>query len=251
MNPIMPLAYQFVLLTLMLGEINFTCARLGLPVSLPIRTNDLTTVFICDYRLCKYGASVETRQYRFDFSESGRLCYVTRLTEPGGLSFFDYQRTLSSTNVSLSTNDAYRVALEWLRNMDVSVNRLEKEHPVMIKFHLHSRSGENVKVPVFRLDWGETPTVEVSLSAVSGDLLRLRQEDDSYSSRPAGLIQNVDKLLAIPDAEFLKYTPEQRSNLVVQFAAVQYPPTTNHPTSTNGSSIKTLPQEKPKATLPK
>jgi hypothetical protein len=54
------------------------------------------------------------------------------------------------------------------------------------------------------------------------DLLYLRQEDDSYSKRPATLIKDVDSLLAIPDAEFLTYSTLERSNLVSRFAAVDY-----------------------------
>jgi hypothetical protein len=57
--------------------------------------------------------------------------------------------------------------------------------------------------------------------------LKLRQEDDSYSKRPAALIKDMDKLLAIPDEEFLKYSPTERSNLIVRFAAVHYPPLDN------------------------
>jgi len=43
-------------------------------------------------------------------------------------------------------------------------------------------------------------------------------------------------LLAIPDSEFLKYSPEQRSNLVAEFAAVQYPHATNQGLNHNGGT---------------
>ncbi len=36
----------------------------------------------------------------------------------------------------------------------------------------------------------------------------------------------MDKLLAIPDEEFLKYSPQEKSNLVARFSAVTYPPIT-------------------------
>lgn len=35
-------------------------------------------------------------------------------------------------------------------------------------------------------------------------------------------MKNLDKLLAIPDEEFSKLTPEQRTNLVAQYAVVDY-----------------------------
>jgi hypothetical protein len=87
-----------------------------------------------------------------------------------------------------------------------------------------------VALPIFDVIWGDRrhPVIDIKISGVNGELLELRQEDDSYSRRPADLIRNLNKLLAIPDEEFLKYTPEQRSNLVSEFAAVHYPPITNH-----------------------
>jgi len=232
------LAYNFVLASLMLAEATFECDRLGLPERLPIKIEDLARVSVYDHRVCGYMGVIETQHYSFSFGMSGRLSYITKLTEPGGISLEAYQRSLSSTNVTITTNDAYRIATNCLRKLDVSVVQLEKEQPEVTEFRIPGGMDGNPPVPIYWLDWGTTPAVQVLLSAVSGDILWIRQEDESYSSRPAPLVRNVDKLLSIPDAEFLKYTPEQRSNLITEFSAVRYPSETNlgkHPFTTNTS----------------
>lgn len=208
----------------MLSEVNLACDRLGLPVSQPIKANDVTIVRVFDYNLTGFMGSIELHDYSFDFSERGKLRYITRLTERDGISFYDYQRTLSTTNVTMTRSDAYRSATNLLRKMEVDVTHLEKDHPVGVQFRLMSRPGESVQVPLFWVDWGTPPyeTVEVLLSAVSGDLLWLRENDDSYSGRPAGLVTNVNQLLGIADSTFLKYSPEQQRSLVSKYAAVHY-----------------------------
>ena len=130
--------------------------------------------------------------------------------------------------------------------MEIDLKRLEKEQPPLItqRFFLTNTgdgtSKEKVLLPIFDVTWGHKPNeaINVSISGINGELLKLRQEDDTYSMRPASLIKDMDKLLAIPDEEFLKYSDMERSNLVVRFAAVRYPPiTTNCPvTKTNATT---------------
>jgi len=63
----------------------------------------------------------------------------------------------------------------------------------------------------------------VEISAVSGELLEI----NFGKALTLPLIKDVDKLLAISDEEFLKYSDEEKSNLVVRFSAVAYPVSTN------------------------
>ncbi|HUA67660.1 MAG TPA: hypothetical protein VMA13_03855 [Candidatus Saccharimonadales bacterium] len=211
-----------MILSVMLSEVNFLSDRLNLPTPHPITSDGLQMVHLSDYHLSQFEGGFEAGNYAFDFSESGRLHYISKVTEPGGFSFFDYQRTLRSTNITLTTNEAYRVAASWLRSVDVDLTRLERDHPVTVTLRAQTRVGEHIQVPLYWVDWGSNPTVEVLLSAVTGDLLWLRQEDDSYSRRPVGLIRNVDRLLAISDLEFSRYNSEQRTKLVYDFAAIHY-----------------------------
>ncbi len=125
---------------------------------------------------------------------------------------------------TIDTNGAYRIATNWLASIQVDVARLERENPPALK--QQSINGYGL-IPVFYVDWEEQrersdQTVRVMIAGDTKDLLYLRQEDDSYSMRPAALIKEMDKLLAISDAEFLRYSPLERSNLVARFAAVDY-----------------------------
>jgi hypothetical protein len=72
------------------------------------------------------------------------------------------------------------------------------------------------------------PAISVFIDGTTCQFVHIRQEEDSWSRRPNALIKDMQKLLAIPDGEFLNYTLEQRSDLVSQFAAVHYVPTTNN-----------------------
>ena len=159
----------------------------------------------------------------------------------------NYLEGLTRVPSLIDTNGAYRLATNWLAAIDVDVTRLEREHRstvTQLKWLLRTPT------PLFEVTWdnggkrfsnGELsiiPSISVLIAGDTGQLIHLKQEDDSYSKRPAALVKNLEKLLAISDEEFLKYTPEQRSNLVSEFAAVQYPPITNQSISTNGCATK-------------
>jgi rRNA-processing protein FCF1 len=60
------------------------------------------------------------------------------------------------------------------------------------------------------------------ISAVTGELLKLHDGEGTFrkQQRPLILINAVEKLIAIPDEEFLKYTPQQRADLVEKFAGI-------------------------------
>jgi hypothetical protein len=175
----------------------------------------------------------------------------------GTQSLREYQEQLAQIKSTINTNDAYRIATNWLLAMDVDLLRLEKDHPSTIRqqslipwsenekirvdvggnISLVGNTNKEIPLPLFNVDWGNGgqdkwghpmgPVVDIMISGINGELLKLRQEDDSYSKRPVSLIKDVDKLLAIPDEEFLKYSPLERSNLVVRFASVHYPASTN------------------------
>jgi hypothetical protein len=142
------------------------------------------------------------------------------------MSLLDYQRQLAGIPSTMNTNDAYRIATNWLMAIDVDVQKLEKEHPATVEQMVPRDLGP---LPIFEVYWGERgrSKVSVRIAGDTKDLLHLRQNDDSYSKRPFALIKDMDKLLAIPNEEFLKYSPMERSNLVARFAAVHYLASTN------------------------
>jgi hypothetical protein len=252
---IVPLAYKYVAIIVMLAEINFCASRLHLPDNLPIKEQDIKAAAVSPPRVIGFAGRIDTGKYYFSFIESGRLRFIiNRNDDRGNMTLREYLEGLSRIKSSMNTNDAYRIATNWLVAMDVDVQRLEKDHPSTTRqqsfmpwpsdgntntvirvdsegniLPADGNTNREIPLPLFDVKWGDwaEPVIDVKISGVTGELLKLRQEDDSYSKRPASLIKDADKLLAIPDEEFLKYSPLERSNLVVRFAAVNYSET-NH-----------------------
>lgn len=230
---IVPLAYKCVAVTLMLAEINICASRLHLPVDLPMKEQDIKAEAVFPPGIIGFAGRIDTEKYSFSFAKSGRLRFITNLNDNrGNLSLREYQEQISHIKSVINTNDAYRIATNWLVAMDVDVQRLEKENSHMSKQQFFTAWPDNEKnnvereftLPFFDVKWGNwtQPVIDVKISGATGELLKLRQEDDSYSKRPVSLIKDVDKLLTIPDEEFLKYSRAERSNLVVRFTNLNF-----------------------------
>jgi hypothetical protein len=233
--PAISLAYKFVATAVMLLEANHCASRLELPVTIPITEQDVR-VMVSPPRVMGFAGRIDTTNFSFSFARSGRLSYITRLEEgyqaysttkaQGQMPTSEFLLLLTNITSRIGTNEAYHLASNWLARLEVDVSRLERDHRP--KVGQHSSRGRGL-LPIFFVNWGGEPgdrlgtAVSVMLSGDTQDLLYLRQEDISYSKRPASLIMDMEKLLAIPDDEFLKYSPLERSNLVARFAAVEYP----------------------------
>jgi len=228
---IVPLAYKYIAIILMLAEINFCSGRLYLPADLPIEEQNLRAEAVFSPRVIGFAGRLDTDKYSFSFAKDGRLRFITKLNNGrGDKTLREYLEGLAKIPSIINTNGAYRIATNWLTAMDVDLQRLEKDHPPIVKQQTFmswaedSKPSTEIPLPIFDVKWGDwsQPVIDIQISGATGELLKLRQEDDSYSRRPASLIKDMDKLLAIPDEQFLKYSSEERSNLVVRFSAVSY-----------------------------
>jgi hypothetical protein len=228
------LAYKFVAVAAMLAEINFCAPRLHLQEHLPVKYADIRVEKVFDPSILNFAGRIDTENYSFCFVKSGRLRFITKLDAPGRQSMGIYRGNesmpaciaqLSQMKSMISSNDAYRLATNWLVAMSVDVRKLEAKAPPQVEQQsLEAGNRGVIPVPLFYVKWGayEDPAVDVMISGVTGELLNLRQENDAYSRRPALLIKNQDELLAIPDAEFLKYTEAQWQSLLARSLAVDY-----------------------------
>jgi hypothetical protein len=260
MTPV-PLAYKYVAVAVMLAEINYCASRLHLPIDLPVKESDIRVAMVYNpsvhsrlqHRPIEYGFSgrIDTSKYTFSFPAGGflhpnpgKLRFIIRLDNgyeaysttkiQGDLPTREFLPQLVGVHSTIDTNDAYRIATNWLTAIDVDVQQLQKENPVTVKQQFLTDYGP---LPIFDVRWGagredkwghpKSPVVDITIAGDTRDLLHLRQNDDSYSKRPFVLIKDMDKLLAIPDAEFLKYSALERSNLVARFSAVTYHVSTN------------------------
>lgn len=250
-----PLAYKYVFVAVILAEINYCASRLELPIKQPVTKEDITFALVVppfDHRVRspfdpRFESRFDTEHYSFCSGPAGRIRFIINIDDiRGGRTLRQYQEDLGRLKSTIGTNEAYRIASNWLASIDVDMKRLEREHRPTTKqqsFVSWTNNKVEVPLPIFEVKWGDwnDPTVQVRISGTDGKLLRLRQEDDSYSGRPTNLIRNIDQLLAIPDEEFLKYSPAERSNLVARFSLVKYARTNRTTNST--SSTTRLPEK--------
>lgn len=228
------LAYKYVATALMLAEANYSAEHLHLRINRPIQQTHIQQAYVSPPRLlCSLG-SLDTAEYSFGFGESGRLRFITRLHPFGDQPLPQLQRRLAKIAANMTTNAAYQLATNGLARVSVDLNALEHQYQGKVRQHFYHGKGETrVMLPIFDAIWGseDRPAVIVTIYGPTGDLLQLRQNDESFSKRPARSLQNVESLLSIRDDEFRTYSPTARSNLVVRFSAAtdSTPPTNTVP----------------------
>jgi len=218
------LAYKFVALAMMLAEINFCGNQLNLHTKLPIKEENVCSVFIPDPKFIGFGGRIDTYEYSFCFAQTGRLRFIVKLNHQHGMSLIDYQKDLSSKKSRIDTNGAYNRATNALMAIGVNVSKLEKFYTPTIEQRNYIDQPTVLKLPIFDVQWGPKaiPIISVTVSGIDDEVVSIRQQDDSYSTRPRELIKNTDRLLAIRDDEFLKMTREEKIKLIREYAAVQY-----------------------------
>jgi hypothetical protein len=226
------LAYKCVAVAAMLAEINFCADRLHLPVKLPIEKKDIQREMVFLPRNHVFAGRIDADGYVFSFAKTGRLRFIVNLKyERGDKPLRPYLEELANVPTTIDTKGALRLATSWLSALDVDLDRLEREHPSSVRqasFRSWAEDGKpsrDVSLPIFDVKWGDwdKPAVDVQVSGSTGELIKLRQEDVSYSRRPEVLIKNADELLAIRDEDYAKYSALDQSNLVMHFESVQYP----------------------------
>jgi hypothetical protein len=224
----MLLAYKYVAAAVLVAEANFNAERLELPIEKPILLSKLAWTYIPPVSTLKddgFGGRIDAGHYAF--SEGGRpgYRYITKLEPFGGLSTAEQNQMLSHCKSLIGTNGAYRLASNWLSLIDVDVHELEKTNKAEVQQRWFWGGGSperRVLLPIFEVGWGGSKTT-VTVDGRTKQVIEIRQEDDSFSRRPRELVKGLDKLLAVSDEEFLKYSTAERSNLVVRFAATNYP----------------------------
>lgn len=208
----------------MLTEINHCANQLHLPIPLPVTRTGLKFSFLGPPEKIGYQGRLDTEHYSFCFGPSGKLRFIINLNDDrGDLSVSDYLSRISKVVSTINTNDAYLIASNWLAAIDVNIEKLEKAYPPVVRqqstFETSGTNRINVNLPLFDVKWGkwEEPTIQVCINGADGSLLKLRQEDDSYSNRPTNLIANLDKLLKISDQEFKNYSEAEQQKLLERF----------------------------------
>jgi hypothetical protein len=227
----MSLAYKYVATFMMLCEVNRCSHRLNLPVPVPVAEENLTFKYVTSPRLRREGGALDTKRYSFSFSNRGVLCYVTWLHPFGNEPLLPLHLQQANMKSLLDKDQALELARGWLTAMDVSVPDLERAAKPTVEQRFFYPDAtptgsvsnlQKVLLPIFDVTWtaegDRRPGVEISIYGPTKELLYLRQEDDSFSRRPEHPVRDIEGLLAIPDAEFLKYSQAELEELLIRHA---------------------------------
>jgi len=231
------LAYKFVVIMAMIGEVNYYAPRLQLPFDVPVKNQDIRFLLVVPPDRGEFeGGRIQVKNYAFIFHKehafSLRNLAVDRkesfgipLLHPGEPAQSVLDRA-SRMKYTVSTNDTYRIATNVLGALDIDLMKLEKANPYVNDYPLYNSDHGWVPNPVLIADWQNTndlrnqlTQVLVTVSAVSGELLEV--QDHGYFRKTELLpLHDLQNLLAISDEEFLKYSTLERSNLVVRFTGL-------------------------------
>jgi hypothetical protein len=239
---VLTLAYRFVAVTLMLGQVNSFCTKLELPLDHAVTEADVRNgSHVGPANAGNFTGSILIDQYYFGFGRGHLANFGKRGVTPNSDS--DVKRRnieLSKLSSLIDTNGAYQMATNWLAKSGVDVPLLEAKYRLNIiqwRYYpdgqpsqgLQATTRKAVMLPVYEVQWRgslvrgnrkrpERPVVSMTISGVTKELLEYHLLDDSLMPGPAIQINEPEKLLAIQDAEFQKYDALQRSNLITQFS---------------------------------
>jgi len=199
----------------LLDEANEAARAVKLPVLAPIKVSDLRSY---DVDLLAHGTTfmgdLHTEKYDFGFSPYQQLRLLRAIHLP------KYPASKGGSNKSgLGTNEAYQIVTNWLYKLSIDKQELDRIGKLEIGYWVPEDSKDDAGF--YTLVWHslDGPQCSITLSAGTKELVSFFiRDDNSISHRPAPLINNLHELLKISDREFLKYSDEERSNLVNKFA---------------------------------
>ena len=230
----------------MIGFVNNYAPRLNLPFDVPLKEHEIQGLSVTppNKTLPLYDGGIQVRNYSFGFTDghinspywrfTGYFS-VTKLEDDRMKSFgilLLHPRESSSSlmerasrmKYTISTNDLYTIATNGLTALDIDQRTIETKNPLKVEQPLFHSDRGLVPSPLMYAYWGKhalrdpgSNGVAFEISAVSGELLEMNVGNAS-GCKGLPLIKDPDKLLAISDEEFLKYSDVERSNLVVKFA---------------------------------
>lgn len=222
------LAYKYVMLTLMLAEVNHAQDKLNVSGWQPITMAQVETYNISPPRM-RAGGSLDTTEGVFGFGEN-KLQFMQWPDPDSDLPLRERQVRWAKMVSLVDTNGAYELATNWLNALEVDVIALEKSQPLAIQQQFFYPNGDTKQTPVllprFEIRWGTNrslPAVWVSIFGPTKAPLFIRQNDGSFSRRPEVIKPKaITNLLSITNADFANWSLQQKSNLVAQSAGNVY-----------------------------
>jgi len=232
-------AYKYVALAMMLTNCNLFLQQTHLAKDAPMVFSNviLSECSVAPPRLMGFSGSVVTTNLFFGFGHDHLANFWQkkfRSNETSGITTLHEQWAQMPSPIG--TNEVRSLALAWLINLGVDTAALENKYPCKIsqRFFYRNRTGQlteqsaaKVMLPVYEISWGaiplgsrreyNLPAVTMTVFGPTKELVEYHLFDDSLMLLPKLEIEDLEKLLNIPDEEFHQYDDLQRSNLVSQF----------------------------------
>jgi hypothetical protein len=246
------LAYKYVMTMAMVAFVNHYAPRLNLPIDVPIKDSDIhklecappecstnMTIFSGGFQIGKYSFGFQDGFIKSSYGLYTPYCVIVELEDDGLTSFgipllYPRESSVSVTErasrmkYTVKTNDLYRIATNYLVALEIDQKTFEKSRPFTILPNIYHSPQGLVPSPIMVACWGEPALRDpgsngfaFKISSVTGELLEMNVGNAS-TCKGLPLIKDLDKLLAISDEEFLKMSPLEKSNPIVQFTAVHY-----------------------------
>jgi hypothetical protein len=229
------LAYKYVALVLMLGEVNFFSAGTGLKFDHPVTETDVRAgSHVGPPKTNDFTGSILTDKYFFGFGW-GHLANFHRndFRSDSDTQVRERNERLAKQSSLIDTNGALELATGWLSAMGVDLPLLQQKYKLNVVQWRYRGDGLTqgpVMLPVYQVEWRgspfptkrtkrETAVVTLTILGTTKELIEYHLLDDSLFARPAIRIPEPQRLLSLPDSEFQQYNAQQRSNLLAQVTA--------------------------------
>jgi hypothetical protein len=238
------LAYRYLAFALMVSQANWFCQTLNLT-----RNHDWS---LADIRQGSsvgpvgtdiFGGSLLMDDYFFGF-DAGHIANVVKHGhQPQTDAEVKRQNIELSRHLSLiDTNGAMRLATNWLGRAGVNLSVLQTNYTMNVtqcRFFTRYQptngfgptNKDVVLLPIYDIVWsGEFirkghirhhgPVVKVTVSGITKEMWEYHVYAEQLEGAPPIVVKDLEKVLAIPDAEFEAYDDLQRSNFVAQYGGV-------------------------------
>lgn len=157
------LAYKYVALVLMLGEVNFFGSKTGLQFDHALTENDVRAgSHVGPAKTNDFSGSILTDKYFFGFGW-GHLANFHRndWKSDSDATVRERNARLSKMTSLIDTNGAYQLAVGWLGAVGVDLAALDKKYKLNIiqwRSRPEGLSQGPVMLPVYQVEWRGSPT---------------------------------------------------------------------------------------------
>jgi hypothetical protein len=237
------LAYRYLAFALMVSQANWFCQTLGLPRDHTFTLGDVERgSSVGPVETNGVGGSLIADGYFFGF-DAGHICSFVKRGH-GAKSDADVKRQnveWSRHTSLIDTNEAIRLASNWLAKSGVKVSALTSNYRMTVtqwsfypRYQPTNSAGAGndlVLLPIFQIEWHgdyirkgmvfhRGPVAKVVISGITKELWECDVFSEQLVKVPLSIVKDLKGVLSISDQDFKGYDDLQRSNFVAQYGNV-------------------------------